>query len=34
MIAYVFQKDPENFTFQLFIILQQFAGKIYYFLKK
>ena len=34
MIAYVFQKYPENFTFQLFLVLQQFARKICYFLKK
>ena len=34
MIAYVFQKYPENFVFHLFIILQQFTREIYYFLKK
>ena len=34
MIAYVFQKYPENFAFQLFIILQQFTREIRYFLKK
>ena len=34
MIAYVFQKYPEKFTFQLFIILQQFTCEICYFLKK
>ena len=34
MIANMFQKCPENFTFQLFIVLQQFTDKIYYFLKK
>ena len=32
MIAYVFQKYPEKFAFQLPIILQQFTHKIYYFL--
>ena len=34
MIAYVFQKYLENFTFQLFIFLQQFTREIYYSLKK
>ena len=34
MIAYVFQKYPENFVFKLFIILQQFTCEICYFLKK
>ena len=34
MIAYVFQKYPENYSFQLFIILQQFTNQICYFLKK
>ena len=34
MIAYVFQKYPENFEFQLFIILRQFTREICYFLKK
>ena len=34
MIAYVFQKYPENYSFQLFIILQQFTNEICYFLKK
>ena len=34
MIAYVFQKYPENFAIQLFIILQQFTREICYFLKK
>ena len=34
MIAYVFQKYPENYSFQLFIILQQFTKEICYFLKK
>ena len=34
MTAYVFQKYPENFTFQLSIILQYFAREICYFLKK
>ena len=33
MIANVFQKCPENFAFQLFIVLQQFTRKICYFLK-
>ena len=33
MIAYVFQKYPENFAFQLFIVFQ-FTRKICYFLKK
>ena len=32
MIAYVFEKYAENFTFELFIILQQFARKMCYFL--
>ena len=26
MIAYLFRKYPENFTFQLFIILQKFKA--------
>ena len=34
MIAYLFQKSPENFAFQLFIALQQFTREICYFLKK
>ena len=34
MIIYVLQKHPENFAFQLFIILQQFTREICYFLKK
>ena len=34
MIAYVFQKYLENFTFQIFIILQQFTFEVCYFLKK
>ena len=34
MIAYVFQKYPENLTIQLFIILQQLIREICYFLKK
>ena len=34
MIAYLFEKYPENFTFQLFIILQHLTRKICYFLKK
>ena len=34
MIAYVFQKYPENLTFQLFIILQKFARETCYFRKK
>ena len=33
MLAYLFQNYPENFAFQLFIILQQFTRKIRYFLK-
>ena len=33
MIAYVFQKYPENLEFQLFINLQEINSKIYYFLK-
>ena len=33
-IAYLFQKYPENFASQLFIILQQFTGEICHFLKK
>ena len=32
MNAYMFQKYPENFTFELFIILQQFTHEICYFL--
>ena len=34
MIAYVFQKYPENFAFQLFKILHQFTREICYFPKK
>ena len=34
MIAYVFQKYPENFASQLFIILELFTREICYFLKK
>ena len=34
MIAYVFQKDPESFAFQLFLILPVFTREICYFLKK
>ena len=34
MIAYVIQRYPENFAFQLFIILQQFTREIYYIFKK
>ena len=34
MIAYVFQKYPEYFAFQLFIIFKQFIREICYFLKK
>ena len=34
MIAYMYQKYPENFAFQLFLILQKFTHKIFYFLKK
>ena len=34
MIAYVFQKKPENVAFQLFIILQKFTREICYFFKK
>ena len=34
MIAYVFQKYPENFAFQQFIILQSFTREICYFHKK
>ena len=34
MIACVFQKYPENFDFQLFIILQYFTREICYYLKK
>ena len=34
MIAYMFQKYPENFAFQLFMVLQQFTSEICYFLKK
>ena len=33
MIAYVFEKYPENFALQLFIVLQQFTGEIAIFLK-
>ena len=28
MIAYVFQMYPENFAFQLFMILQEFTGTL------
>ena len=31
---FVFQKYPENFGFQLFIILQEFTRQICNFLKK
>ena len=34
MIDYVLQKYPENFAFQLCIILQLFTREICYFLKK
>ena len=34
MIVYVFQKHPENFAFQLFIILQKLTREICYFFKK
>ena len=34
MTAYMFQKHPENFAFQLFIILQKLPLEIYNFLKK
>ena len=34
MIAYVFQKYPENFAFQLFIILKQLTREICHFVKK
>ena len=34
MIAYVFQEYPENFAFELYIILLYFTHEIYYFLKK
>ena len=34
MIPYVLQEYPENFTFQLFIILHYFTREIYYFPKK
>ena len=33
MIAYVFEKYPKIFTFELFIILQQFTREICYFFK-
>ena len=33
MIVYVFKKYPENFVFQLLIILQKFTSEIYCFLK-
>ena len=33
MIAYVFQKYPKNFVFQLFIILQLFTREFAMFLK-
>ena len=33
MIAYMFQKYPENFAFQLFLILQYITREIFYFLK-
>ena len=34
MIAYVFQKYPENSWFQPFTILQKITSEIYIFLKK
>ena len=34
MIAYLFQKHPENFAHKLFVILQYIISKICYFLKK
>ena len=34
MIAYVFQKYPKNFAFQLFLSLQLFTREFCYFLKK
>ena len=34
MIDYVFQKYPEKFVFQLFIILKPVTREILYFLKK
>ena len=34
MIAYVYQKYPENFALQLFITLQSFTREISCFLKK
>ena len=34
MISYVFQKYPENFSFQLFLILQWYTHEFCYFLKK
>ena len=33
MIAYAFQKYSNNFTFQLFVILQYFSREICYVLK-
>ena len=33
MIAFAFQKYPEDFIFQLFIILQYFTREICYLLK-
>ena len=33
MIAVVFQKYPENFTVQVFIILQEFTRETCYLLK-
>ena len=34
LIAYVFQKYPESFTFQLFIIFHLFPREIYHFLNE
>ena len=34
MIAYMFQKYPENFAFELFTISESFTREICYFLKK
>ena len=34
MIPYMFQKYPEDFAFQLLLIVQQFTLEICYLLKK
>ena len=34
MLAYMHEVYPENFSFQLFVILQLFNGEVCHFLKK